>query len=77
MMRRSSLDEVWDEHVMAPIKREGLQEPELVMIPSYLPVHHQSADGLHPGAGGEESGAEGGGAAAGAGGAALVGECAA
>ena len=28
------LDEIWDEHVMAPIKREGLQEPELVMIPS-------------------------------------------
>jgi amino acid transporter len=29
-----SLDEVWDEHVMDPIKREGLQEPELVTIPS-------------------------------------------
>jgi hypothetical protein len=29
-----SLDEVWDEHVMAPIRREGLQEPELVTIPS-------------------------------------------
>ena len=29
-----SLDEVWDEHVMAPIKKEGLQEPELVIIPS-------------------------------------------
>jgi hypothetical protein len=28
------LDEVWEEHVMAPIKREGLQEPELVIIPS-------------------------------------------
>ena len=28
------LDEIWDEHVMAPIKREGLQEPELVIIPS-------------------------------------------
>ena len=28
------LDEIWDEHVMAPIKREGLQEPELVTIPS-------------------------------------------
>jgi len=29
-----SLDEIWDEHVMAPIKKEGLQEPELVIIPS-------------------------------------------
>jgi amino acid transporter len=29
-----SLDEIWDEHVMAPIKRDGLQEPELVTIPS-------------------------------------------
>ncbi|MEO6805618.1 MAG: APC family permease [Edaphobacter sp.] len=29
-----SLDEIWDEHVMVPIKREGLQEPELVTIPS-------------------------------------------
>jgi amino acid transporter len=29
-----SLDEIWDEHVMAPIKREHLQEPELVTIPS-------------------------------------------
>jgi hypothetical protein len=29
-----SLDEIWDEHVMAPIKKEGLQEPELVTIPS-------------------------------------------
>ena len=29
-----SLDEVWEEHVMAPIKREGLQEPELITIPS-------------------------------------------
>ncbi len=28
------LDEIWDEHVMAPIKREKLQEPELVIIPS-------------------------------------------
>jgi amino acid transporter len=28
------LDEIWDEHVMAPIKRDGLQEPELVIIPS-------------------------------------------
>jgi amino acid transporter len=28
------LDEIWDEHVLAPIKREGLQEPELVIIPS-------------------------------------------
>jgi amino acid transporter len=28
------LAEVWEEHVMAPIKREGLQEPELVTIPS-------------------------------------------
>jgi amino acid transporter len=29
-----SLDEIWDEHVMAPIRREHLQEPELVTIPS-------------------------------------------
>jgi amino acid transporter len=29
-----SLDEVWDDYVMAPIKRAGLQEPELVTIPS-------------------------------------------
>jgi len=28
------LDEIWDELVMGPIKREGLQEPELVIIPS-------------------------------------------
>jgi amino acid transporter len=28
------LAEVWDEHVMAPIRRDGLQEPELVTIPS-------------------------------------------
>jgi amino acid transporter len=28
------LDEVWEDHVMAPIKREGLPEPELVTIPS-------------------------------------------
>jgi amino acid transporter len=28
------LAEVWDEHVMEPIKREGLAEPELVTIPS-------------------------------------------
>jgi hypothetical protein len=29
-----SLDEVWEEQVMAPIKREGLQQPELITIPS-------------------------------------------
>jgi amino acid transporter len=29
-----SLDEIWDEFIMAPIKRAGLQEPELVTIPS-------------------------------------------
>jgi amino acid transporter len=28
------LDVVWEDHVMAPIKREGLPEPELVTIPS-------------------------------------------
>jgi amino acid transporter len=28
------LDEIWDEHVLAPIKQAGLQEPELVIIPS-------------------------------------------
>jgi amino acid transporter len=28
------IDQLWDEHVMAPIKNEGLQEPELVIIPS-------------------------------------------
>ena len=28
------LDEVWDDKVMAPIQKEGLQEPELVTIPS-------------------------------------------
>ncbi|HXC95614.1 MAG TPA: APC family permease [Edaphobacter sp.] len=28
------LDEIWDEQVMAPIKKQGLQEPELVTIPS-------------------------------------------
>jgi amino acid transporter len=28
------IDQLWDEHVMAPIKHEGLQEPELVIIPS-------------------------------------------
>jgi amino acid transporter len=29
-----SLDEIWDEFIMAPIKQAGLQEPELVTIPS-------------------------------------------
>jgi hypothetical protein len=29
-----SLDEIWDEFIMAPIKQKGLQEPELVTIPS-------------------------------------------
>jgi len=29
-----SLDEVWDKFIMAPLKRDGLQEPELVTIPS-------------------------------------------
>jgi amino acid transporter len=29
-----SLDEIWDEFVITPIKKEGLQEPELVTIPS-------------------------------------------
>ncbi|MBB5342923.1 APC family permease [Tunturibacter empetritectus] len=29
-----SLDELWHEYVMDPIKKEGLQEPELVTIPS-------------------------------------------
>src|SRR5271167_1040068 len=29
-----SLDEIWDEYVMAPITKEGLQVPELVTIPS-------------------------------------------
>jgi amino acid transporter len=28
------LDEIWAEQIMAPIKRDGLQEPELVIIPS-------------------------------------------
>jgi amino acid transporter len=28
------LDEIWDEQVLEPIKRKGLQEPELVIIPS-------------------------------------------
>jgi amino acid transporter len=31
---QGSLDEIWDEYVKAPIKREGLPEPELVTIPS-------------------------------------------
>src|SRR5580693_2540499 len=29
-----SLDEIWDDFVIAPIERAGLQEPELVTIPS-------------------------------------------
>jgi amino acid transporter len=29
-----SLDEIWDDYVMAPIKKEGLQEPELITIRS-------------------------------------------
>jgi amino acid transporter len=29
-----SLDEIWDEFIRAPIERAGLQEPELVTIPS-------------------------------------------
>src|ERR1700736_3055442 len=29
-----SLDEIWDDFLIAPIRREGLQEPELVTIPS-------------------------------------------
>jgi hypothetical protein len=29
-----SLDEIWDKFVIEPIKRERLQEPELVTIPS-------------------------------------------
>src|SRR5271154_1694249 len=29
-----SLEDIWEELVMTPIKREGLQEPELVIIPS-------------------------------------------
>jgi amino acid transporter len=28
------LDEIWDDHVMGPILKEGLQKPELVTIPS-------------------------------------------
>jgi amino acid transporter len=28
------LDEIWDDYVLAPIAREGLQKPELVTIPS-------------------------------------------
>jgi hypothetical protein len=28
------LDEIWDDFVKAPIDRQGLQEPELVVIPS-------------------------------------------
>src|SRR5271170_7450387 len=28
------LDEIWDDQVMGPIRKEGLQEPELVVIPS-------------------------------------------
>ena len=33
------LEGIWDEHVMAPIRKEGLQEPELVIIPS-LSIHY-------------------------------------
>ena len=29
-----SLDELWDKFIEEPIKREGLQQPELVTIPS-------------------------------------------
>ncbi len=29
-----SLDEIWDDQVLTPIKEKGLQEPELVIIPS-------------------------------------------
>ena len=28
------LDDVWEDNILAPIKSEGLQEPELVVIPS-------------------------------------------
>jgi amino acid transporter len=31
---QGSLDEVWDKFIREPIKRDGLQEPELVTIPS-------------------------------------------
>ncbi len=31
---QGSLDEIWDDFVRAPIKNEGLPEPELVVIPS-------------------------------------------
>ncbi|HEY1994292.1 MAG TPA: APC family permease [Edaphobacter sp.] len=31
---QGSLDEIWDNFVLEPIKREGLEEPELVTIPS-------------------------------------------
>ena len=62
---------------MAPIKKDGLQEPELVIIPStYRFIVNPLMDYILE-LGESESGAEGRGAAAGAGGAALVGERAA
>jgi len=31
---QESLDDVWEDNILAPIKKEGLEEPELVVIPS-------------------------------------------
>ncbi len=34
MTKEESLDGVWDDKILQPIKKEGLQEPELVVIHS-------------------------------------------
>ncbi len=41
----TGLDDVWQDKIVEPIQREGMVVPELVMIQSELPAHHQSIDG--------------------------------
>ncbi len=46
----AGLEDDWDEKIKAPIEKEGLQVAGAGHDSIVVPVHHQSADGLHPGA---------------------------
>ena len=49
-----TLDPVWEENVLKPIRAQGLSEPELIAPSLQHPAHHHASNGLHPGTGAAE-----------------------
>ena len=44
------IDQEWDDKILAPIREQGMPDPELVYHPFKLSLRHRAPDGLHPAA---------------------------